>query len=427
MATLAAGVPTAARWNALGAVQFAAGEIDAAAQSFEQALAIDADSADALDNLGLIWAARGDRSRAESNFERALACNPAHGPAWRDLAALEHGPDAARALASRLEAMLATLPDTAPARVPMGFALGRLADLMGDYERAFTAFAAANATRRANTPYDSAAQARFIDSLMKVFDARFFAAEQSAGSDSERPLFIVGMPRSGTSLIEQILASHRHIHGAGELTFFPEQVTRLPALLGSSRPFPQCLTGDRAALSALATDYLALLEARGNEARRVIDKMPYNFLYLGLIAVLFPRARVIHCRRDAMATCFSLFTHDLAGSHPYAYALEDLAGAYAGYERLMAHWRHCLPLTMLEIDYEALVDDLGAGARTLVEFTGLPFDAACLDFHRNPRAVTTASQWQVRQPVYATAKTRWTRYRGQLEPLAAALAAARAR
>lgn len=423
---LAAGTPTAARWNALGAVQFAAGDIDEAARSFEQALAIDADSADALDNLGLVWAARGDRTRAASNFERALACQPAHGAAWRDLAALEHEPAAARALAERLEAALAALPDTAPARVPMGFALGRLADLLGDYEQAFAAFAAANAMRRANTPYDGAAQARFIDSLMQVFDDAFFASQTEPASDSERPLFIVGLPRSGTSLVEQILASHPQIHGAGELTFFPERVARLPAMLGSKRPFPQCVTSDCAALAPLAADYLALLEARGGNARRVTDKMPYNFLYLGLIAALFPRARVIHCRRDAMATCFSLFIHDLAGSHPYAYALEDLAGAYAGYERLMAHWRHCLPLAMLEIDYEALVDDPDAGARALVEFSGLPFDAACLDFHHNPRAVTTASQWQVRQPVYATAKSHWMRYSAQLEPLAAALAAARA-
>ncbi len=424
---LAAGTPTAARWNALGAVQFAAGDIDGAAQSFEQALAHDAHSADALDNLGLVCAARGDRARAKANFERALASDPGHGSAWRDLAALEHTPEAARALADRLEAALAALPDAAPARVPMGFALGRLADLLGDYDRAFAAFAAANVTRRANTPYDGAAQARFIDSLMQVFDDAFFAGEKEPVSDSERPLFIVGMPRSGTSLVEQILASHPQIHGAGELTFFPEQVARLPALLGSKRPFPQCVTGQRAALAPLAADYLALLEARAAGARRVTDKMPYNFLYLGLIALLFPRARVIHCRRDAMATCFSLFTHDLAGSHPYAYALEDLAGAYAGYERLMAHWRRCLPLAVLDIDYEALVDDLDAGARALVAFAGLPFDATCLDFHRNPRAVTTASQWQVRQPIYTTAKSRWTHYRSHLEPLAAALAAARAR
>ncbi|MEQ8493957.1 MAG: tetratricopeptide repeat protein, partial [Gammaproteobacteria bacterium] len=393
-----AAAPSAARWNALGAIQFAAGRVDDAATSFAHALELDADAADTHDNLGLVAAARGDRAGAAAHYERALARDPAHGSAWRGLAGLEHAPAETRALVERLEAALAALPEDAPARVPMSFALGHLADRLGEYDRAFDAFSRANRARRAVTRYDGDAQARFIDSLIEVFDERCFVTGAEGASDSERPVFIVGMPRSGTSLVEQVLASHPRVHGAGELTFFPELVQRLPALLGSGQPFPRCLTGARPVLGAVAGDYLAQLAARDVKAAHVTDKMPYNFLYLGLIALLFPRARVVHCRRAAMATCCSIFTHDLAGSHPYAYDLGELARAWAGYERLMAHWRACLPLAMLELDYEALVDDLAGGARRLSAFLELPYDPACLDFHRSPRTVTTASQWQVRRP-----------------------------
>ncbi|MEQ8663576.1 MAG: sulfotransferase, partial [Gammaproteobacteria bacterium] len=426
-AALAAAPPTAARWNALGAVQFAAGRLDDAGASFAAALALDAHSADAHDNLGQVAAARGDRAAAEAHFEQALACAPAHGAAWRSLAALEQAPAASAALATRLEAALATVPQAAPARAPMLYALGHLADRLGDYDRAYAAFTQANAARRATTRHDPDAQARFIDALIEVFDAGYFAARTAAGSASEQPVFIVGMPRSGTSLVEQVLASHPQVHGAGELTFFPELVQRLPALLGSRQPFPRGLAGADATLAASAEEYLALLGRQGGGAARVTDKMPYNFLYLGLIATLFPHARVIHCRREPMATCFSIFTHDLAGSHPYAYDLEELARAWAGYGRLMAHWQTCLPLALLEVDYEALVDDLASGARALTGFLGLAFDPACLDFHRSGRAVTTASQWQVRRPVYTEAKAHWRHYARHLEPLEAALAAARGR
>ena len=177
-------------------------------------------------------------------------------------------------------------------------------------------------------------------------------------------------------------------------------------------------------LGALAPHYLALLASRAGEATRVSDKMPYNFLYLGVIGALFPRARVIHCRRDPMATCHSIFTRDLAGSHPYSYDLDGLAAAYVGYRRLMGHWREVLPLSMLDLDYEALLDDQEGETRRLVDFLGLPWEPACLHFHESRRAVTTASQWQVRRPLYSAARDHWRYYQAQLAPLESALRAA---
>lgn len=168
--------------------------------------------------------------------------------------------------------------------------------------------------------------------------------------------------------------------------------------------------------------YLALLCERGDDAARVTDKMPYNFLYLGIIRALFPRAQVVHCRRDAMATCFSIYARNLVGNHPYSHALADLGAAYRGYERLMTHWQAVLPAPVIEVEYEALVSAPAEQTHRLIDALGLEWDAACLDFHRTARAVTTASQWQVRRPIYAAAREHWRNYAAHLEPLRDALA-----
>jgi len=262
-------------------------------------------------------------------------------------------------------------------------------------------------------------QGAYIDAIIATFDAAYVARAAVAGVASEVPLLIVGMPRSGTTLVEQILASHPAVCGAGELTFWPEQLGRSGA---GQRPFPASVAGAGEPLRELASRYLALLTERGGCAARVSDKMPYNFLYLGVIATLLPGASVVHCRRQAMATCFSIYTRDLAGNHPYAYALDDLASAYAGYARLMAHWHEVLPGRIVDVDYEALVAQPEGGIRHLLAQLRLPWDPACLRFHESTRAVTTASQWQVRRPIYGEAREHWRAYATELAPLASALA-----
>lgn len=411
--------------NALGIVRFAQTRVADARECFERAVAAAPEDAVALTHLGMAHAAAGDRSAAEALFERAIAAQPAYGDPYRHLAELELPAERRRELVAQIEALLEREPpggDPEP-RTDLRFALGKLRDDLGDYPAAFEAFAAANAEKHARVRFDADAQERFVDRLVGVFDEAFFAAHAGLGDDSELPVLIVGLPRSGTTLVEQILAAHPAAHGAGELTFFPEHVPALAATLGARRPFPDCVQGRMDEVAALAPRYLALLRERGGEAARVADKMPYNFLYLGVIATLFPRARIVHCRRDAMATCFSIFTRNLAGSHPYAYALEDLAAAYAGYRRLMAHWRGVLGAQLLDFDYEALLDDQAGQTRRLLAFVGLDWDPRCLDFHRAARTVTTASQWQVRRPLDARGRSHWQHYAGALEPLRAALAA----
>lgn len=414
--------------NALGIVRYAQTRVEDARALFARAVAAMPEDPVSLNHLGMAHAALGDRPEAEALFEHAIAAQPAYGDPYRHLAELELPVERRRELAGRIEARLRNRPaQSGPAdeqRVDLEFALGKLYDDLGEYDRAFDAWVSANAAKRRSVRFNADAQARFIERLIEVFDAAFFETNAAYGDASELPVFIVGMPRSGTTLVEQILASHPQAHGAGELTFFPEHVPALARTLGASKPFPLCVQGRMAEVAALAPRYLALLGERGGEALRVTDKMPYNFLYLGIIATLFPRAQIVHCRRDPVATCFSIFTRNLAGSHPYAYDLGDLAAAYAGYRKLMAHWRAVLGARLLDFDYEALLDDQAGQTRRLLAHVGLPWDARCLEFHRTGRAVTTASQWQVRQPLGDRGRDHWRRYADRLAPLVCALGAA---
>ncbi len=418
-ASMAHGRPRPALLNAIGMTRFARNRIEAARESFEQALALDAGVAMTHNCIGMAASAAGEREVARASFERAVELDPGCGEAWRNLAELARGADARDALIGRLQTLRAGDADSGAPEVD--FALGKLLDEAGDYDAAFAALTRANAHRNRSARFDAAAQARVIDAMTSVFSPAYLSRPVPGASDSETPVFIVGMPRSGTSLVEQILASHARVHGAGELTWFPEHVPGLARRLGSERPFPYCVPGNEARLGELVPGYLELLASHGGEAARVCDKMPYNFLYLGLIALLFPRARVIHCRRDPMATCFSIYSKDLAGSHPYAYDLGHLGAAYRNYRRLMEHWREALPVAFLDVDYEYLLDQPEACSRELVEFLGLRWDPACLEFHRTRRAVTTASQWQVREPLYTTSRDHWRHYTPYLGPLAAAL------
>ena len=408
--------------NALGLVQFAQSRVDEALINFEKARALDDKLPMSLNHIGMAYSALGNKAEAERHFERALSADPDFGDAYRNLAELPRDDATTRALIYTIERRMASEEPTAVQRTDMQFACGKLYDDVGEFDRAFAAFKAANDARRAEVKFDAAAQGRFIDAIMTVFDRNFFTAAEAFGVSSETPVFIFGMPRSGTSLVEQIVASHRAVYGAGELTFFPEHLPTLGTRLASDKSFPACIAGRMQEIAELAPMYLDLLRRRGGDAARVTDKMPYNFLYLGIIRALFPRARLVHCRRHAMASCFSIYTRNLAGNHPYSYDLEDLGAAYRGYERLMAHWRAVLPEPLIEVDYETLVRDPASSTRHLIDALELEWDAACLDFHRTDRAVTTASQWQVRQPIYAVACEHWRHYDAYLGSLREALA-----
>lgn len=237
------------------------------------------------------------------------------------------------------------------------------------------------------------------------------AAKRAGSSGAEYPVFVLGMPRSGTSLVEQIIASHHQAFGAGEVRFWSTVATRhVGALLDGQF--------DADLLSSLALDYEKNLRTQAPDALRIVDKMPGNFMFIGLIHAVFPNARILHTIRHPIDTCLSIYFQNFPSGHEYANELEDLVHYYREYHRLMAHWRSVLPPEVfLDVPYEALVDDQEGWSRKIIDFIGLEWDDRCLEFYNTERRVGTASNWQVRQPVYKTSKERWRNYEKFIGPL----------
>ena len=309
-------------------------------------------------------------------------------------------------------------------RIDGHFALGKLYDELQDYPRAFEHFQRANALDPRQ--FDEQQYQRDFDMLIGVFSPERVRRRPRASNHSKLPVFIVGMPRSGTSLTEQILASHPRVYGAGELPDMTYIASRLQTDLGSSSPYPQCLDDlSRKNIDSIAQRHLDRLARFSQDAVRVTDKMPHNFLYLGLIDLLFPGARVIHCLRDPVDTCLSIYFQPFNGHfnalHPYAHDLRNLGRYYRLYQRLTAHWKSVLRVPLMEFQYEELVDNQEAMSRRLVEFCELDWDDRCLHFHEADRVVKTASHDQVRRPMYRKSVARWKNYEQFLGPLIDAL------
>jgi tetratricopeptide (TPR) repeat protein len=305
-------------------------------------------------------------------------------------------------------------------RAALHFQLGQIYDRRQEFERAFVHFQQGN--RLKQDQFDIDAHRAVVDELIEVFGREGLARMPRASRSAERVVLVVGMPRSGTSLVEQILASHPAVFGAGELPDIGHLTLRLPALPGRSTGYPRTVTGiSQSQLDDLAAAYHDRLRQLSPDARRVTDKMPQNFLHLGFVELLFPQAKIIHCLRDPMDSCLSCYFHLFGGYHPYAYDLRDLGLYYREYRRLMAHWKTALSLPMLEIAYEDVVDRQEEMSRALVAFCGLDWDEACLRFHLSERYVNTASYDQVRRPIYRDSVARWRHYENHLGPLRDAL------
>ena len=282
------------------------------------------------------------------------------------------------------------------------FVLGMLNNDIGKYDAAFRHYSFAN--RLKGIEYDSGSFAKRVDGLIAKFPRATLGNAARAATVSERPVFVIGMPRSGTSLVEQILSSHPSVKGAGELTYLntiarylEEQADGIEVL--GARVLNEC-----------ADKYLAHIARFDDAARKVIDKMPANFLNLGYIELLFPGARVIHCRRDPIDTCLSCYFQNFSQALPETFDLESIGRYYLDYARMMRHWRDVITLPMLDIDYEHLVAEPQQQIRRLVEFTGVPWDDSCLEFYENRTITRTASYDQVRQPLYRHSVGRWRNY-----------------
>ncbi len=305
-------------------------------------------------------------------------------------------------------------------RIELHFALGGLLDRAGAYDAAFTHYAAGNDL--VETPFDPEAFAAFAARVRALFGPDWRARLARSGNATEAPVFIVGTPRSGTSLTEQILSRHPAVAAFGER----EDITRALCILGGGplayeRHVEALEELDREALERIAADYLAAASAGAPGVARITDKMPYNFMHLGFIAQLFPRARIIHCRRDPMDSCLSCYFQRFSRGNFHTYRLPHLGAFYRVYEEMMAHWRGALDLPIFELSYEALVADLEGESRRLLAFLGLDWDPRCLRFYESKRVVNTASFDQVRRPLYADSVGRWRHYADRLAPLIEAL------
>lgn len=307
-----------------------------------------------------------------------------------------------------------------PETITLLHAAGKYYNDIKDYDKAFARFA--RAKDMAGLDFDLVAYRKHVDQLSQLFTPLHFLKYQSAGSTSERPVFIVGMPRSGTTLTEQIIASHPKAFGAGELPdigVISGEITKAHYSQATFYEHLKNLTTDQ--IAHYAERYLNVLNRHSRQALRVVDKMPHNFEALGLIAMLFPKARIIHCKRDPMDNCMSIFTHHFSKAHGYNTNLEKLGLYYREYNRLMDHWKTALPLNIFEVKYENMIAYQEGMTRKLIDFLGLEWDEACLNFHQTERSVLTFSRWQVRQPIYTTSVKRWKHYDKHLSPLKQAL------
>ncbi|MBW8368537.1 MAG: sulfotransferase [Arenimonas sp.] len=360
----------------------------------------------------------GDRDAAASAYERALALRPDWAFPLSGVLGLLRGkaPEPRVAQAKALQAR-ADLPD--PDRALIGYELGKVLDGRGEYAAAMASWDDANAARRRMIgEFDLPAQQQRVAQTMAVFDRPLFE-QASGGSPDERPVFVVGMPRSGTTLTEQIIGSHAQAHGCGELPDMSLIAHNLPARDGSPQQWPNVIRDlHPGALEQAIQRYLTASTRHAPAgALRLVDKAPMNFHLLGLVALMFPRARVVWCRRDPRDIAVSIYGENFSLSERFATRLEGIGHSINLQNQLMRHWQKVLPLPILELDYEQLVSDIEPQARRLLEFTGLPWDPDCLRFHQSERGVQTPSRWQVRQPVHTRSVGRWKNYAFAMAPL----------
>ncbi|MEJ2574919.1 MAG: sulfotransferase [Gammaproteobacteria bacterium] len=308
--------------------------------------------------------------------------------------------------------------------IPMHFAVASLLDAAGEYDRAFYHFQQGN--NLSSQAFDPKAYVEQVDAVIRIFSPEFVRTAPRAASRADNLIFILGMPRSGTSLVEQILDSHPLVYGCGELTDISDLARSLPDVLGIEEQYPQAVVSlTEESCEELAQRYLRRVRALSGNAAFVTDKMPQNFNLLGMMAMLFPGAKVIHCRRDPLDTCLSCYFQNFRYHHAsmaFSTDLAKLGAYYKQYQRLMEHWKATLDIAMMDVDYEMMVADQEKLTRNILAFCGLPWDEKCLRFYDSGRAVTTASYNQVREPIYRKSVQRWQHYEKYLEPLKKALA-----
>ena len=386
---------------------------------FEKALEIDRDHPLARLGLPRALASLGRMDEAAAHLkeaiERRIAVPAAYNALVQTRKFTEEPPE--------LAAILTELRDSghgSEGAAALHHAAGKLLNDLRRYKEAVDSFKKGN--QAGGQKFDLERYRRWVDAMIETFTPELMASMAAYGNPSEVPVFVVGMPRSGTTLTEQICASHPDVHGAGELS----KLRRIANGIGfggrSNVQFGESVATITPDLTrTLAEGHLAYLRERAPDALRIVDKMPHNFELVGLIGILFPKARIIHCRRDAIDNCVSCFVLQFSDAHSYSADLQTLGLYYREYDRLMRHWNNIFPGRIFENRYETLIDNQEAQSRRLIDYLGLPWDDACLSFFDREGSVNTYSRWQVRQPIYKSSVKRWKNYESEIQPLIEAL------
>lgn len=398
-------------YNNLGLSLRERGEYEAAIGCYRRALELQPDFGKANNNMGTLYQQLGRFDEAIACYMKSIALKNNYAPAYRNLVHCRKFTEQDMPILKELETYLESADLSRNDESDIHFALGKIHDDFGQHEQAFLHYKKANELEHEKYTFDREQHSQMINTMIEQFSASFFEARNNFGSDSALPIFILGMMRSGTTLVEQIISSHPEVFGAGELDFWADQAKKYP---------PESVSElNVESVQGMAADCLAYLKHFSTDALHITDKMPNNYLKIGWIHLAFPKAKIIHCKRNPADICLSIYSHKFGGYHPYGYDLDDLAFYYEEYERLMDHWRAVLPSDVfLEVQYEELVADQEKVSRRMLEFCGLGWHEQCLDFHQKDRPVKTASCWQVRQPLYISSVERWRKFEPFLGPLA---------
>jgi tetratricopeptide (TPR) repeat protein len=406
--------------NLIGRALFEANEPEQAVEAYKRAIALNADFADPYNNVGNTLKELGRFDEALQAFDTALALQPDTIGVYVNLSDAKKFRTSDDPHLLGIERNLAKFEALKEEdQMHAGFAAGKAYDDLGRYEEGFPYLIRANALKRKTVAYDEAASLEFFKRISATFTADLVREKAGGGFSTAKPIFVLGMPRSGTTLVEQILASHSRVEGAGELKDLNDTVNSVHGSDGQQVAYPEFVPVlTPAELAKIGQVYVSKLERRAPGAERITDKMPSNFYFLGLVHLALPGAKVIHTKRNPIDTCVSCFSKLFAGEQNQTYDLGELGRYYRAYHELMAHWREILPRgAFLEVQYEEVVRDTEGQAKRILDYCGLEWDPRVLAFHRTERPVKTASARQVRQPIYGSSVARWRNYEKFLEPL----------
>ena len=407
----------------LGEMLHEADRFNEALTSFETALTLKPEFGEARNHYGICLKSVGRLDDAREQLIKSLEFNPRAYGIYANLADLEKfTPDHPHLAA--MEAIMRDASDPMSERyMALHFGLGKAYEDIGEYEKAFTHFQMGATLKRAKLKYDEADTFAFFDAIRETFSAEFFAHRPFEGSPSNVPIFIIGMPRSGSTLVEQILSSHPQVFGAGEIKEYSRRLNALRSRFPALPKYPQIAVKMNQAQYKIVTEgYLSTVKGYSPMHAHVTDKLLTNYYFVGMLHVMFPNAKFVHTKRNPVDTCWSAYTKLFKDDMPHSYDFGELGRYYKKYEELMAHWDQVLPPGLIKtIVYEDVVDNLETRARELLEFLELPWDPACLSFHESGRPVKTASVTQVRQPVYRTSVEKWRCYGERMQPLVDAL------